>query len=756
VTIELPRNQDYENAVPPIICRSLRLILLFSALVLSAAMLSAAVHALVTDEVPLLTVRHHLIVTLDPQEHSLRAEDTITLHAGNGQEVVFMLHEGLNPVSLTPGVTLTEATDAQRTVPISRYKAQLPEGLRTFKIRYEGRIHHPPATQGESASGCVTATAGFIGEEGVYLSGDSYWYPQIGEALVAFRPEVAAPAGWDVVSQGARSVHKIDRDLRLAQWDAPEPQQEIFLVAGRYTEYGSKADSVSAMVFLRNPDEGLARKYLDLTHRFIALYENLIGPYPYPKFAAVENFWETGFGMPSFTLLGPKVIRFPFILYSSYPHEILHNWWGNSVYVPKESGNWTEGLTAYLSDYLFVEQRGAGMEYRQETLQKYLDYVASEDDFPLSKFRSRHDSPSAAIGYGKALMFFHMLRLQLGDDAFRAGLQEFYRKNKFRLASYDDMRVSFEAVSGKKLLDEFRQWVDRTGAPELRTRLVSVHGSNADGYEITLLLEQVQSDKAYWLRVPVAVTLQGEANAQEVLVEMQDKRLEHKFRVARRPLRIDVDPRFDLFRRLDVAETPPALSRSFGAKRVTFVLPSSDEPALQAAYRELADSWGRAGPESVDVVLDTEIQVLPTDRHVVIVGWDNRFAPDMVNALERYQVAADKARITIGHSEFPKQRHSIALVGKNPADKALTLTWVAGGTSAAIRGLARKLPHYNKYSYLAFTGEEPVNILKGRWPVKDSPMTIFAPDQYGNIRQVDMGGLPPRKALVEWFSSAEE
>ncbi|MEW6529456.1 MAG: M1 family aminopeptidase [Thermodesulfobacteriota bacterium] len=733
----------------PIICRPLQLILLFSGLMVLAAIMPDGVFTQTEGKAPLLTVRHHLKVTLEPKEHLLKAEDTITLPAGEGQEVVFMLHEGLNPVSLTPGVTFTEIADAHRAVPVTRYKIRFPQELRTFKIRYEGRIFHPLGTRGKDSTGGVTATTGYIGEQGVYLSGDSYWYPQIGQALVAFRLEATVPAGWDVVSQGARGVHKVDRNSRRVQWDSPEPQQEIFLVSGRFTEYGSKADSVSAMVFLRNPDQGLARKYLDLTHRFIALYERLIGPYPYPKFAAVENFWETGFGMPSFTLLGPKVMRFPFILYSSYPHEILHNWWGNCVYVPRESGNWTEGLTAYLSDYLFAEQRGAGMEYRQETLQKYLDYVTSEKDFPLSNFRSRHDSPSAAVGYGKALMFFHMLRLQLGDDAFREGLQEFYRKNKFRFASYDDLRMSFEAVSGKSLREDFRQWVDRTGAPELRAKFVSVHGPSSEGYEITLLLEQVQPGKAYQLRVPVAVTLEGETYAEEVLVEMKGKRLEHKFKVAHRPLRIDVDPQFDLFRRLDLAETPPALSRAFGAKRVTFVLPSSAGPTLQAAYRELADSWSQAGPESVDVLLDTEIQTLPRDRQVVVVGWENRFVPDVVNALQRYQVTADKSQARIGPSEIPMKDHSVALVGDNPSNRALTLTWVAGDPPTAIRGLGRKLPHYSKYSYLAFKGEELVNILKGRWPVKDSLMTIFVPDGQGNLRQVDMGRLPPRKALVE-------
>ena len=36
------------------------------------------------------------------------------------------------------------------------------------------------------------------------------------------------------------------------------------------------------------------------------MYRGLIGPYPYQKFALVENFWETGYGMPSFTLLGRR------------------------------------------------------------------------------------------------------------------------------------------------------------------------------------------------------------------------------------------------------------------------------------------------------------------------------------------------------------------------------------------------------------------------------------------------------------------
>ena len=86
--------------------------------------------------------------------------------------------------------------------------------------------------------------------------------------------------------------------------------------------------------------------------------------------------------MPSFTLLGSRIIRFPFILQTSYPHEVLHNWFGNGVYIHPDSGNWAEGLTTYLADHLLSEQRGMGGQYRFQELMKYSNYVNEKNDFP--------------------------------------------------------------------------------------------------------------------------------------------------------------------------------------------------------------------------------------------------------------------------------------------------------------------------------------------------------------------------------------
>jgi aminopeptidase N len=251
----------------------------------------------------------------------------------------------------------------------------------------------------------------------------------------------------------------------IVRWESPEPMEEIFLIAARFHEYSSKAGRVDVIAFLRTPDEALAAKYLETTSQYLDMYRSLIGPYPFTKFALVENFWETGYGMPSFTLLGEKVIRFPFILHSSYPHELLHNWWGNSVYVDFGGGNWCEGLTTYMADHLIKEQRGQGAQYRRDALQRYADYVGPDGDFPLRSFISRTDAATEAVGYGKSMMMWHMLRRMIGDGPFIEGVRAFYRDNIYRAASFGDLRAAFETASGIDLGGFFEQWVERAGDP---------------------------------------------------------------------------------------------------------------------------------------------------------------------------------------------------------------------------------------------------------------------------------------------------
>ncbi|HXX53122.1 MAG TPA: hypothetical protein VEI28_00985, partial [Thermodesulfovibrionales bacterium] len=211
----------------------------------------------------------------------------------------------------------------------------------------------------------------------------------------------------------------------------------------------------------------------------------------------------------------------------------------------------------------------------------------------------------------------------------------------------------------------------------------------------------------------------------------------------------DVDPQFDLFRRLGREEVPPAISQALGAKRMVVILPSSERGHLLSAYRRLAKALGTSGPDEVEVRLDTEMEKLPVDSTIAVMGWENRFVGSMISALSPYAVALDKKSIRIEQSEIPRQNHSVVLTARNPGNKDLCWMFIASDKPEALRGLGRKLSHYHKYSYLGFEGDEPENIAKGRWPVLDSPMTAFFPDKDGEIVKIGMGILAPRRPLTE-------
>ncbi|MBI3596027.1 MAG: M1 family peptidase [Nitrospirae bacterium] len=709
-------------------------------------------------------IRHELKVIVQPENNHLEIEDTInapqSLLTASKRKLHFRLHDGFQPVSPTAGVKLNRETNPKRSeknpgpdhaqASEERYTLSLPPHQRVFVIRYQGRIN-PPIKSAHPADDSGF-DAGVISEEGVFLTGTTQWYPWFNDDPVTFSLDVDLPEPWEAVSQGERTRHEQKKGRMETRWESSQPQEEILLIGGPFIEYNRSAGDIQVMAFLRTPDEELANRYLEAGGSYLAMYEKLLGPYLYKKFALVENFWETGYGLPSMTLLGSAVIRLPFILSSSYPHEILHNWWGNGVFVNDEKGNWSEGLTTYMADYLIQEQQGTASEYRRTALQKYADYVTEHKDFPLTEFRARYSPASEAVGYGKTMMFFHMLRRRLGDEAFVNALRNFYRENQTRPATFDDLRAAFAAVAGEDLKSEFAQWVGQRGAPalSLSSAQTQVRGN---GYLFTAILEQTQPGPAYRLRVPIAVTLEGREKAYQTSVKMDAKRSGLAVIVPGRPLRLDVDPEFDLFRRLTRDEIPPALSQSLGAEKTLFILPSDADEAVRQGYRQFAESLStvlqQSPSVSFEIKLDREVSALPTDRAAWILGWENRFVPSIPTALTGRELSILQNGLQIGDTKVERKDHAIVVTARQPQNANAAMTWVAADSITALPGLGRKLPHYGSYSYLVFEGEEPKNILKGRWDVPNSPLSILVKQPDDRLIPTPRAKLEARRPLVE-------
>jgi len=705
-------------------------------------------------------INHQIIAEIKPIEQKIHVIDSISFENTNDKlQIPFLIHKGGEIKTPQKNVTLKKlsAEDAKQHFPqifsnglllgssnLDFYLLNKAANVNSVTIEYERKIHHAIQAQGSESERAMSDSPGIISEKGVYLSGESFWYPYFGNEFVTFNLSVKLPVGWKSVSQGERIHVENEKTYHLDTWQETKPQDNIYLIAAKFTEYSQAAGSITAMAFLREPDDALAQKYLDTTAQYLEMYRQLIGTFPYKKFALVENFWETGFGMPSFTLLGSRIIRFPFILHSSYPHELLHNWWGNSVYVDYQKGNWAEGLTAYLADHLVKEQRGKGQEHRRNTLQKYTNYTQTDNDFALMDFVSRHNAVTEAVGYGKTLMFFHMLRLKLGDELFVRGLQRFNQKYRFKMAGFADIEKIFSQAAGSDLRGFFKQWIEQAGAADLKLENVNVNKSHSDKYQLQFDLIQAQKGQAYQLDLPIAITTQTNKNAVQQTLHMTSKKQQFVIELDNAPLKLDVDPEFDVFRRLDLNETPPALSQMFGAGSALIVLPSNATKKLKQTYKQLAENWSKSRETKMEIISDNKLKELPVDKAIWLFGAENSFRQTLEKSLQQYPVKPGTHGINIFDQQLKYANSSVIMVARNPLNPNMPMALVSADNVAAVSGLGRKLPHYGRYSYLAFNGEEPTNFFKGQWPIVDSPLSKDL-----SQRLVQTAKLSPRAALAQ-------
>ncbi|MCK5857579.1 MAG: hypothetical protein KAG64_08815, partial [Bacteroidales bacterium] len=673
-------------------------------------------------------VNHILNVKVNIASSEITVIDSIRVNGEFGN--TFKLNSALIPFSNSKNISLkkvdSKATannvgmDRDDDASIETTLWEIVGDAKDFVISYKGKIVPKTDNSSDNYQRGFTQISGIISDKGTYLGGSTFWIPTFDGATITYKLTTELPKDWSNVSQGKRIAVSTTQTTHTDTWLCDKPQEEAYLIAAKFTEYSYQmGNGVMAMAFLRTPDEGIANKYLEVTEQYMNMYVEMLGDYPYSKFALVENFWETGYGMPSFTLLGEKVIRFPFILHSSYPHELLHNWWGNSVYVDFESGNWCEGITAYMADHLIKEQRGLGQNYRRSTLQKFSNYVNKDNDFPLTKFIGRSDGPTEAIGYGKALMMWQMLRRKVGDEVFVKGMKLFYDNNKYKVASYNDMRLAMEEASGMKLESFFTQWTTRTGAPQIAIsdyKLDSYGGK----YRLQLSMEQQQEVDVFDLDIPIYVVTEN--GNEEFVINMNSRKQQFQLNLSAKPQKLFVDPYYDVFRILTQDEVPPTLSKIWGNKENIIILPKKAKKAQQEIYKQLAEKWQAADNDNFIVKYDNEIKELPKDKSIWILGFENKFISAMDFEMENYNSKLQGDSVIFEGKKISKAGNSFVFTSFDKDIAGKQNIFIATNNVDAIAGLVRKLPHYGKYSYLAFSGSEPTNISKGQWPIFNSPL----------------------------------
>ncbi|MFC1828553.1 M1 family metallopeptidase, partial [Thermodesulfobacteriota bacterium] len=535
-----------------------------------------------------VVLRHHLKIRLLPAENMLTGIDEIRVQTRGEAVLNFNLSQRAK-------VKRVEVNGRSLKLLFKKGNLRIPlatderTGVIKIKIAYQGVFDDPVPVMPVNTDNPGYGVTGIISEKGSFLLSGAGWYPEIPGSHPAFTLDVNAPAGVFAVTAGKLSGHETDGKRTRSAWVVNHPVDGLSLSAARYRVREKQAGKVKAMTYMLPENDHLSESYLNAVVRYISDYETLFGSYPFDKFAVVENFFPTGYGFPSYTLLGSRVLRLPFIIRTSLGHEIAHCWWGNGVYVDYEKGNWCEGLTTYVSDYRFKEKisDGAAREYRRQWLRNFATLVNPENDFPLSQFKSRYDPVTRAIGYDKGAMVFHMLRIRLGEAVFWGTLRDLYRDNLFQKVSWVDLQAAFERRGNRSLEQFFTQWVYRKGAVQLSLEGMS---KTLSGDSWKMKGHLVQQQPLY--NTTLKLKLEGGYGHTETEVILSGRDTPFEIVGKELPERITVDPDFDVFRMLYPSEIPSQVNSLKGSSSVLVVLAKGVSLKTKNTARLLVASLG--------------------------------------------------------------------------------------------------------------------------------------------------------------------
>lgn len=659
-----------------------------------------------------LDVHHDLRIVLDPTENRLEGVDTMTIGPAAPADVVLHLNEKATGLSLLVDGRPAAFSFENGRLRLKPGKVRGSDPLH-ISLTYAAVFDDPVPVMPVNTDNPGYGVSGTISPQGTLLLFGAGWYPHVDAERVTFGIRVEAPAGVVAVTAGRSLGHRTDGDRTYSTWVIDHPVRGLSLSAARYQVREETIGRVTAATYFLSQSTDLSGPYLAATGQYLRLYESLFGPYPFDKFAVVENFFPTGYGFPSYTLLGSQVLRLPFIIDTSLGHEIAHCWWGNGVYVDGAGGNWSEGLTTYVADYLYKERESdqAAREYRRQILRNYATLVTPANDFPVSRFQSRFSPVTKVIGYDKCAMVFHMLRRRLGEEAFWGALRDVYKNYLFRPASWRQLRESFERRSGTDLTLFFRQWVERSGAPLPALEDVAVVPAGS-GWSVTGAVSQVKTD--YYFSVPLVLqTAAGAAVARRL--DVGAERTPFVLNATGRPVSLTVDPDYDLFRRLYPAEIPPSINTIKSASSVVVIMAADLTGDIKKAADTLLLSLGvenyrMAAEDGLDVTTVGENDLL-------LIGLPKR--TDLLSAVD--------GRVTLTERSFELG----GVTYRDPADVFFGVFTPSGGTrrttalffplsSEYAELVARKITHYGSYSYLAFNRGQ--NRAKGVWPTLASPL----------------------------------
>lgn len=312
---------------------------------------------------------------------------------------------------------------------------------------------------------------------------NSVWMPTIDKPNQKTTQEISmtVPADMVTLSNGVLASQKKNQDgTRTDTWkmDLPNSPYLFFVGAGDFAIVKDKYKNIPVNYYVEKEYEPLARKIFGETPKMIEYFSKILDyPYPWPKYdqmvgreyvsGAMENTTATlhqdGAYQNARELVDGN--RWESVI----AHELFHHWFGDLVTTESWSNITVNESFADYSEYMWNEYRH-GKDYADdngyEAMQGYLMSNSSNKELVRFYYKNKEDVFDA-VSYNKGGRILHMLRNFVGDEAFFAALHKYLTDHKFQPAEAHQLRLAFEAVTGKDMNWFWNEWYYGSGEPHL-------------------------------------------------------------------------------------------------------------------------------------------------------------------------------------------------------------------------------------------------------------------------------------------------
>ncbi len=331
---------------------------------------------------------------------------------------------------------------------------------------------------------------------------------------------VTVPADWLTVANG-KLIGTKDAGHGMKTWtwqeSVPSSTYLFTVVAGEFVE-AKDTWRKTPVTYYAPKDRGdrLTPNY-SRTPAMIELFSQKLGvDYPWEKYAQsmVDDFVAGGMENSSATTNTASSLRSPKLV-PEYPtdedglisHELGHQWFGDLV-TTKDWGNiWlNEGFATFL-ETVWTEAHYGKDEADLDRWRAARNWFQQRNLYekPIVRHDFEDSSEFDGNAYTKGGWVLYMLRHQLGEDAFYAGLKHYLEVNRGKNVVTADLIKAIEEATHTNVDQFFDQWVYAAGAPKFEVS----YSYDTDKKQVVLTVKQTQKveGRVGLFRVPVDVEI---------------------------------------------------------------------------------------------------------------------------------------------------------------------------------------------------------------------------------------------------------